>query len=148
MKALIIEDEILASKHLRQVLDEAGGFNVLAVLESIRETVSWFEKNPQPEIVFMDIHLSDGSALEIFKNTKITCPIVFTTAYDEYALKAFKVNSIDYLLKPIETDDVKHTLKKLGEISANGTMPKSLSIVFLSTFSKGFQIQETFSDSR
>lgn len=143
MKALIVEDEILASKHLLQVLGEVGGFVVLAVLESIRETISWLEKNPQPDIVFMDIHLSDGSAFEIFKNTKITCPIVFTTAYDEYALKAFKVNSIDYLLKPIEVEDVKAALKKLEELSTNGTREIAINGL-INTFSKGSKYKKHF----
>ena len=117
MKALIIEDEILASKHLLNVLEEIEDISVITVLESITQTVDWFVKNPQPDIVFMDIHLSDGSAFEIFKHIKITCPIIFTTAYDEYALKAFKVNSIDYLLKPIEVCDVQDALKKLKGLS-------------------------------
>jgi two-component system LytT family response regulator len=143
MKALIIEDEILASRHLRQVLDEVGGFTVLQVVESIRETVSWFEKYQQPDIVFMDIHLSDGSAFEIFKLTKITCPIIFTTSYDEYALKAFKVNSIDYLLKPIEVNDVQDALKKLREISDKGNMQNTINSL-ISTFSKGSKYKKHF----
>jgi DNA-binding LytR/AlgR family response regulator len=117
MRALIIEDEILASKHLQQVLSEVGDISVITVLESINETVEWFRKNQQPDIVFMDIHLADGSAFEIFKQINITCPIVFTTAYDEYALKAFKVNSIDYLLKPVEASEVQNALKKLKGLS-------------------------------
>jgi DNA-binding LytR/AlgR family response regulator len=117
MNALVIEDEILASKHLLQVLEEVGDISVIAVIESITETIEWFRINPQPDIVFMDIHLADGSAFEIFRHTDITCPIVFTTAYDEYAMKAFKVNSIDYLLKPIEATDVQDALKKLKGLS-------------------------------
>ena len=119
MKALIIEDEILAAKHLMQVLDEAGDISVISVLESITETIEWFRNNPQPEIVFMDIHLADGIAFEIFKHVSISCPIIFTTAYDEYALKAFKVNSIDYLLKPIEVSDVKEAIRKLKGLSGS-----------------------------
>ena len=119
MKALIIEDEILASKHLMQVLDEVGDVSVIEVLESISGTIEWFRKNQQPDIVFMDIHLADGSAFEIFKHIIISCPIVFTTAYDEYALRAFKVNSIDYLLKPIEASEVQNALKKLSELSVS-----------------------------
>lgn len=140
---MIIEDEILASKHLRQVLDEAGDFTILQVVESIRETVKWFENNQQPDIVFMDIHLSDGSAFEIFKLTKITCPIVFTTAYDEYALKAFKVNSIDYLLKPIEVNDVQDALKKLKVISSAGSMQNSINNL-IDTFSRGSKYKKHF----
>ena len=126
MKALVIEDEILASKHLLQVLEEVGDISVMAVLESIIETIEWFRKNQQPDIVFMDIHLADGSAFEIFKHADIACPIVFTTAYDEYALKAFKVNSIDYLLKPIETVDVQAALKKLTGLSGSESMKTAL----------------------
>ncbi len=126
MKALIIEDEILASKHLMQVLDEVGDVSVIEVLESISETIEWFRKNQQPDIVFMDIHLADGSAFEIFKHINISCPIVFTTAYDEYALKAFKVNSIDYLLKPIEASEVQNALKKLKELSVSESSKTAL----------------------
>jgi len=126
MKALVIEDEILASKHLLQVLDEVGDISVIEVLESITETIEWFRKNPQPDIVFMDIHLADGSAFEIFRNTEITCPVIFTTAYDEYALKAFKVNSIDYLLKPIEPAEVQNALKKLREISGSESLKTAM----------------------
>jgi len=126
MKALIIEDEILASKHLLQVLEEVGDISVITVLESISETIEWFSKNPQPEIVFMDIHLADGSAFEIFNHISINCPVVFTTAYDEYALKAFKVNSIDYLLKPIEASDVQDALKKLKGFSGSESLKTAL----------------------
>jgi DNA-binding LytR/AlgR family response regulator len=143
MKALIVEDEILASKHLRQVLEEVGGFYVIAVLESIRETVSWFANNSQPDIVFLDIHLSDGSAFEIFKYSKITCPIVFTTAYDEYALKAFKVNSIDYLLKPVEVNDVKEALNKLGDLTATKTMQTAINSL-IKTVKKGSKYKKNF----
>lgn len=126
MKTLIIEDEILAAKHLQYVLDEVGGINVVTVLESISETIEWFKINPQPELLFMDIHLADGSAFEIFRHVNITCPIIFTTAYDEYALKAFKVNSIDYLLKPIDADAVKNALKKLKGLSTPNSMQSDI----------------------
>jgi two-component system response regulator LytT len=126
MDALIIEDEILASKHLQQVLNEVGDISVITVLESITDTIEWFRKNKQPDIVFLDIHLSDGSAFEIFKHLDITCPVIFTTAYDEYALKAFKVNSIDYLLKPIEVNDVQDALKKLKGLSGSEILKTAL----------------------
>ena len=122
MRALIIEDEILAAKHLQYVLDEVGGFTVIGILESISETIEWFKTNQQPELLFLDIHLADGSAFEIFKHVNISCPIVFTTAYDEYALKAFKVNSIDYLLKPVDADAVNNALRKLKDLSAPNGM--------------------------
>lgn len=118
MNALIIEDELNASKHLQQVLDEVGEIRVIAVLESIAETLEWFEVNPQPDLLFMDVHLADGLAFEIFNHITIHSPIIFTTAYDEYALKAFKVSSIDYLLKPIEPEDVRAALDKLENLSS------------------------------
>jgi two-component system LytT family response regulator len=120
MKALIIEDEILAAKHLQHVIDEVGGIHVITVTESIADTIEWLRMNPQPELIFMDIHLADGSAFEIFRHVDITCPVIFTTAYDEYALKAFKVNSIDYLLKPIDAEAVQNALKKLKGLTSAG----------------------------
>ncbi len=130
MKTLIVEDEILAAKNLQYVLEEVGDFNVIGVLESISETIEWFKKNQQPELLFLDIHLADGSAFEIFNRVQISCPIIFTTAYDEYALKAFKVNSIDYLLKPIDAEAVKNSLKKLKSFSKlNATNSEILSLV-------------------
>jgi DNA-binding LytR/AlgR family response regulator len=143
MKALVIEDEILASKHLLQVLEEVGDISVIAVLESITETIEWFRKNRQPDIVFMDIHLADGSAFEIFKTADITCPIVFTTAYDEYAMKAFKVNSIDYLLKPIETTDVQAALKKLKGLSGSENMKSALNN-FITSYGKTSKYRKHF----
>lgn len=143
MKALIIEDEILASKHLQQVLDEVGNIIIVAVLESINQTVKWFEVNPHPDIVFMDIHLSDGSAFEIFKSVNIKCPIVFTTAYDEYALKAFKVNSIDYLLKPIDAKDVQEALKKLAELASGDIMQIAINNL-ITTLKKGSKYKTHF----
>lgn len=122
MKALIIEDEILAAKHLQYVLDEVGGFTVIGLLESISEAVEWFKTNQSPELLFLDIHLADGSAFEIFNHVNIDCPIIFTTAYDEYALKAFKVNSVDYLLKPIDAASVKNAMKKLNGLSASNNI--------------------------
>lgn len=119
MNALIIEDEELAARNLVNILTEIGNINTIAILESIADTVEWFEVNDLPDLVFMDIHLADGSAFEIFKMIRIDCPIIFTTAYDEYALQAFKVNSIDYLLKPITLTDVKKALDKREIVSVN-----------------------------
>jgi DNA-binding LytR/AlgR family response regulator len=117
MKAVIVEDEGLAARNLQTILDEIGTVEVIAVLESVSETVEWFGCNQQPDILFLDIHLADGSAFEIFERIKVGCPIIFTTAYDEYALKAFKVNSIDYLLKPVDTRAVHQALEKLKNLS-------------------------------
>lgn len=119
MNALIIEDEKAAVRNLKALLcDEAPDIEIIAVLDSITESVEWFRANPMPELIFLDIHLADGSSFEIFEHVDITCPIIFTTAYDEYALRAFKVNSIDYLLKPIGQSDIRKAIGKLRQLKA------------------------------
>lgn len=122
MKALIIEDEKAAVRNLQALLSEvAPDMEILAVLDSITETIDWFRASPAPDLIFLDIHLADGSAFEIFEHVEIRCPIIFTTAYDEYALKAFKVNSIDYLLKPIDRKDIQKALDKLKLLNSDST---------------------------
>lgn len=133
MNVIIIEDEELAVRNLQSIFKEIGSITIIAVLESIVDTVEWFELNEDPDLVFMDIHLADGSAFEIFKLVDINCPVIFTTAYDAYALQAFKVNSIDYLLKPIDATAVKKALNKLksmtkGNVSSD-ELKKILSVI-------------------
>ncbi len=123
-KVVIIEDEIIAAQNLKGMLaDTMPEAGVLAVLRSIEESVEWFRLNSTPDLVFMDIHLADGSAFHIFDKVSINCPIIFTTAYDQYALQAFQVNGIDYLLKPIDKARLKQAIDKLNllhhENSAN-----------------------------
>lgn len=119
MKALIIEDEKAAVRNLTALLaDVAPDMEVIEALDSVADAIDWFTTHPMPELVFMDIHLADGSAFEIFEYMDITCPVIFTTAYDEYALRAFKVNSIDYLLKPIGEEDMRAALAKLKHLHA------------------------------
>ena len=114
MKIVIIEDEKAAVRNLTSLLNEIKpNGEIVTILDSISSTIEWFSSYPMSELVFMDIHLADGSAFEIFNHINITCPIIFTTAYDEYALRAFKVNSIDYLLKPIGKEDIEHAFDKL-----------------------------------
>jgi two-component system LytT family response regulator len=117
MKALIVEDEILAAQNLTKILNEIGSFDSITSIDSIAETIRYFEENGQPDLLFLDIHLADGLAFEIFDKVKVECPVIFVTAYDEYALKAFRVTSIDYLLKPIDIFDVKRALDKLRRLS-------------------------------
>ncbi len=113
MKVLIIEDETAASENLIAMLQEIDpGIEVLKVLESVQQTVRWLSSNPAPDLIFMDIHLSDGSAFTLFQEMEVTVPIVFTTAYDQYALDAFSVNSVDYLLKPIKMSELVRALDK------------------------------------
>ena len=114
MKALLIEDERAAVRNLTALLGEVSPqTEIVDTLDSVTESVAWFGSHPAPDVVFMDIHLADGSSFEIFEHVRISCPIIFTTAYDEYALRAFKVNSIDYLLKPIGAADLRRALEKL-----------------------------------
>lgn len=118
MKAIIIEDENAAAQSLQALIQEIDPeLEIVATLETIEESVEWFEENPMPNLVFMDIHLADGSSFAIFEKVDVTCPIIFTTAYDEYALKAFEVNSIDYLLKPINKMDLERALRKYKNFS-------------------------------
>ena len=122
MKALIIEDEVLAAQSLQKLITEvAPDTEIIDVLQSIEESVAWFDENLMPDLVFMDIHLADGSSFAIFEKTQITCPIIFTTAYDEYALKAFEVSSIDYLLKPINRNDLERAMNKYNALVGEKT---------------------------
>lgn len=110
---LIIEDEKLNADRLKRLLKTVKpGAEVVNVLDSVSDSVSWFEEHQQPDIVLMDVRLSDGISFEIFDKVKIKCPIIFTTAYDEYAVRAFKYNSIDYLLKPVELDELQAAFNK------------------------------------
>ena len=124
MKALIIEDEKAAARNLRAVLQEISfPIEIAGETDSIVDTIQWFRSNPAPDLVFMDIHLADGSAFEIFEHADISCPIIFTTAYDEYALRAFKVNSIAYLLKPINRKDLEDAIRKLENLRRKDSLP-------------------------
>jgi len=117
MKVLIIEDERSGSaKLVRQLKAIDSQIVVLDVLQSVEESVNWIVANPAPDLIFMDIQLEDGISFEIFEKVKIYSPVIFTTAYDEYAIKAFKVNSIDYLLKPIAIEDLKQSLEKFNTL--------------------------------
>ncbi|MDX1760949.1 MAG: LytTR family DNA-binding domain-containing protein [Christiangramia sp.] len=119
MKVVIIEDEAFAADALEAlILQLRPETEVLEKLESIEEAVEWFNSNRSPELIFCDIHLSDGNSFEIFKQIEIKCPVIFTTAYDEYAIEAFKVNSIDYLLKPIGKKELKAAICKFESLKS------------------------------
>ena len=119
MNVLIVEDETAAYENLVDILMEvAPDIQIAGNTESVTQTVHWLQSNPAPELIFMDIHLSDGSAFNIFDKIELETPIVFTTAYDRYAIEAFKVNSIDYLLKPIEESEIEAALCKFERNSA------------------------------
>jgi DNA-binding LytR/AlgR family response regulator len=119
-RVIIVEDETAAVVNLRSMLTAVmGDVEVVAVLESVEESVEYFSKKPSADIVFMDIHLADGDSFRIFGSVDIEIPIIFTTAYNEYAIEAFKVNSIDYLLKPYKEDDLRRALDKLHRLTAS-----------------------------
>jgi len=118
MQVLIIEDEPLAANRLKKIITEIKpSIKVIDILDSVESALHWFNTHPenQLDVIFMDIQLSDGISFEILQNTDIKCPIIFTTAYDEYALRAFKHNSIDYLLKPIAKEEVATALNKYDD---------------------------------
>jgi two-component system, LytTR family, response regulator LytT len=113
MRILIVEDETAAYENLVDILAEIDpAIQIADYTESISQTIHWLQTNPAPDLILMDIHLSDGSAFSIFKSIKLETPVIFTTAYDEYAIDAFKVNSIDYLLKPIKVEELRCALEK------------------------------------
>ncbi len=125
MRILIVEDEELAVKKIRKTLSDVdANADVVGVTDSIFATVDWLQNNPSPDLILMDIELSDGQSFEIFSRVPVKSAVVFTTSYDEYALKAFKVNSIDYLLKPIQKEDLEAALNKYRQMkkmyAANG----------------------------
>ncbi|MBS1744278.1 MAG: response regulator transcription factor [Bacteroidetes bacterium] len=117
MKILIVEDEELAVKKIQKTLasvDESA--IVIGVTDSIQSTVNWLAANEAPDLILMDIELADGQSFEIFNLAEVKSPVIFTTSYDEYALKAFKVNSVDYLLKPIQKDELQAALQKFRQL--------------------------------
>jgi two-component system, LytTR family, response regulator LytT len=117
MKIFIVEDEDLAVKKLKKTLqsvDEEA--TVVGEADSIKSSVEWLQSNPAPDLILMDIELADGQSFEIFNQTKVQSPVIFVTSYDEYALKAFKVNSIDYLLKPVQKEDLQAALEKYRQV--------------------------------
>lgn len=113
MRVLIVEDETAAYENLADIITSVNsGIRIAGNTESVTQTVHWLQSNLSPDLIFMDIHLSDGSAFAIFDKITVETPIVFTTAYDQYAIEAFRVNSIDYLLKPVKVEDIRHALDK------------------------------------
>ncbi|RAJ34199.1 LytR/AlgR family response regulator transcription factor [Pedobacter cryoconitis] len=116
MNILIIEDEKLNAIRLQKILLEIDSHTeIVATLDTIADSVQWLRSNPHPNLILMDVRLADGICFEIFTKVEITVPVIFTTAYDEYALRAFKVNSIDYLLKPIDIDELKGSISKFKQ---------------------------------
>jgi len=152
-KLVIVEDEKPnADRLVRLIRTLAPETNILAVLDSITDSVDWFSTNPSPDLIMMDIRLSDGLSFDIFSKVEISCPVIFTTAYDEYALQAFRHNGIDYLLKPIEAEELEKALDKVRLVSGNGydnaamerlidlMRPKEFRSKFLLPFKDGYKV--------
>ena len=124
LRALLVEDEPLAARRLAGLLQkQAVPFEILGPAESVAQAVALLQAGPAPDVLFLDIHLADGLSFELFEQVSVTCPVIFTTAYDQYALRAFKVNSIDYLLKPIDSEELSHAVAKLRQRLASQAAP-------------------------
>ena len=126
MNVVIIEDEKPSARLLERKLN-AIGVEVNMKLHSVEDSIQWFVNNPEPDLIFLDIQLSDGLSLEIFETVKIVAPVIFTTAYDEYAIQAFKLNSIDYLLKPIDKNELSFAVDKFKSNFQNENKEVNLS---------------------
>ncbi len=122
MKTIIIEDEPLVAKDLQKlILQIDPSIEVLTVLDSVSSSIEYFKTHAAPSLLFMDIQLNDGVSFDLLKRVEISCPIIFTTAYNEYAIRAFKVNSIDYLLKPVDKNELRSAIEKFKNLQNNQT---------------------------
>lgn len=118
MKAIIIEDESLIARQLQNKIQSvADDIQILEILPSLKTAKRWLLQNAEPDLMFMDIQLSDGISFELFEHFQLKCPVIFTTAYDEYAVRAFKVNGIDYLLKPVDVEDLRKAIQKARSVN-------------------------------
>lgn len=122
MKVLIIEDEPQAAQRLETLVKSlVPGVVILDKLDTVKRSVAWISSNPAPDLIFMDIQLADGISFQVFEQCEVKSPVIFTTAYDAYALKAFKVNSIDYILKPVDKDELNAALTKFRNLAGNAS---------------------------
>jgi len=121
MNVLIIEDEVAASENITNILKQLDpDIHIIACFDTVTSSVSWLRANPSPDLIFMDIQLADGLSFNIFECVDVQSPIIFTTAYDEFAIRAFEVNSIDYLMKPISIENVEKALNKFNRLNQSG----------------------------
>jgi DNA-binding LytR/AlgR family response regulator len=122
MNAIIIEDESLIARELvKKIGDVEPGIKIHAILPSLKTARNWLKENAEPDLIFMDVQLSDGVSFELFQSFSLQCPVIFTTAYDEYAMQAFKANGVDYLLKPVNKDDLRTAIEKCRRMQSNKT---------------------------
>ncbi len=146
MKVVIIEDEAFAALRLKNMIQEYNpDIQILAELESVAESVKWFRANPEPDLVFLDIHLEDDLSFAIFDQVNVSSPVIFTTAFDEYAIKAFKLKSIDYLLKPIVREELAAALKKYEAFSGLNKSSADLQMLYNLLTGKEKKYRDRFS---
>ena len=147
MNILIVEDEALSARRLKTMVTEMDPtFRVAGITESVRSTIEWLESHPMPDLILMDIELTDGKSFDIFDHVTVKSPVIFVTAYDEYAIKAFRVNSVDYLLKPVKQEELTRSIDKLRQIKqqyAQGTQGLNIQSL-LQEFQKQTSYRERF----
>jgi DNA-binding LytR/AlgR family response regulator len=140
MNCLIIEDEKVAAERLSGLIKNYDqSIEILEIIQSVKNSVKWLNTNPAPDLIFMDIQLADGLSFEIFEQAIVKTPVIFTTAYDEYALKAFKVNSIDYLLKPIDQGELNNAIDKFKENNTTKEIPAQVFDNILHSLTKNYK---------
>ena len=140
MNCLIIEDETVAAERLTGLIKKYDpSVNIMEIVQSVKNAVHWLNTHQAPDLIFMDIQLSDGLSFEIFEQTLVKTPVIFTTAYDEYALKAFKVNSIDYLLKPVDLNELKCAIDKFKENNSPKEIPAQVFDSIMYSLTKKFK---------
>ena len=130
MNILIVEDEKHNAIRLQQLVTEiSDAYHIIGIVSSVEESVLWIKNNPKPDVALMDIRLSDGLSFDIFQQTTVNFSVIFTTAYDEYAIRAFKVNGLDYLLKPIQKEELAIALKKTNLIASQPNIEQLLELI-------------------
>jgi two-component system, LytTR family, response regulator len=140
MNCLIIEDEKVAAERLSGLIKNYDqSMEILGIMQSVKNSVKWLNTNSAPDLIFMDIQLADGLSFEIFEQAIVKTPVIFTTAYDEYALKAFKVNSIDYLLKPIDQGELNNAIGKFKENNNSNEIPAQVFDNILQSLTKNYK---------
>lgn len=140
MNVLITENENLAAQGLSRLLKKIdSSINIIGTTESVESTINWLQSNPTPDLILMDIQLDDGLCFELFETMKIEIPVIFTTAYNEYMLSAFKVNSVDYLLKPIEENNLRIAIEKFKSIHYKASIKNEVIMQVLNELNKGYK---------
>lgn len=145
MRVLIIEDEQPAARQLTKLLNaQSTDFQILETLDTVQGSVRWLKNFTPPDLIFMDIQIADGLSFDIFRQVEIRCPVVFTTAFDQYAVQAFKVNAIDYLLKPVEPEELARSLERVRQRTSQYTENQQLSLESLARFFQKENYKERF----